>query len=59
MTAQNRRTMRISRITVDNFVVNLHNRVSAVIAELIANRYDDHATRMTVSAPMVRYPATK
>ena len=59
MTAQNRYAMRISRLTVDKLGVKLHDRVSAVIAELIANSYDADATRVTVSAPMGKYLATR
>ena len=32
-------SMRISRLTVDKLGVKLHDKVSAVIAELIANAY--------------------
>lgn len=44
--------MRISRLTVDKLGVKLYDRVSAVIAELVANGYDADATSVTVSAPM-------
>ena len=44
--------MRISRLTVDKLGVKLYDRVSAVIAELVANSYDADATKVTISAPM-------
>src|SRR4051794_26588775 len=44
--------MRISRLTVDKLGIKLYDRVSAVIAELVANSYDADATKVTVSAPM-------
>ena len=44
--------MRISRLTVDKLGVKLYDRVSAVIAELVANSYDADATKVKVSAPM-------
>lgn len=52
-------SMRISRLTVDKLGVKLYDRASAVIAELIANAYDADAQRVTVSAPMGQYLATK
>ena len=55
----NEYTMRISRLTVDKLGVKLYDKVSAVIAELISNSYDADATRVTVSAPMGQYLATK
>ena len=45
-------SMRISRLTVDKLGVKLYDRVSAVIAELIANAYDADAEHVTVHAPM-------
>jgi len=51
--------MRISRLTVDKLGVKLYDRVSAVIAELIANSYDADATRVTISAPMGELLAEK
>ena len=41
--AAGRYTMRISRLTVDKLGVKLYDRVSAVLAELIANSYDADA----------------
>lgn len=52
-------TMRISRLTVDKLGVRLYDKVSAVLAELVANSYDADATRVTISAPMGRYLATR
>lgn len=51
--------MRISRLTVDKLGVKLYDRVSAVIAELIANSYDADATKVTISAPMGELLAEK
>ena len=45
-------SMRISRLTVDKLGVKLYDRVSAVIAELIANAYDADAECVTVETPM-------
>ncbi len=44
--------MTISRMTVDKFGVKLFDKVSAVIAELVANGYDADADEVTVEAPM-------
>lgn len=44
--------MTISRMTVDKLGVKLYDRVSAVIAELVANGYDADATEVTIEAPM-------
>lgn len=52
-------TMTISRLTVDKLGVKLYDRVSAVIAELIANSYDADATEVEVRAPMGELLATK
>jgi len=51
--------MRISRLTVDKLGVKLYDRVSAVIAELVANSYDADATKVTISAPMGELLAEK
>ena len=45
-------TMRISRMTVDKLGVKMYDRVSAVIAELVANSYDADATHVMINAPM-------
>ena len=55
----NRYKMTISRLTVDKLGVKLYDRVSAVIAELIANSYDADATEVVVTCPMDEYLATK
>ena len=55
----NKYTMPISPLTVDKLGVKLYDKVSAVIAELIANSYDADARRVTVEAPMGQYLATK
>jgi len=52
-------TMTISRLTVDKLGVKLYDRVSAVIAEIVANSYDADATTVTIRAPMGEWLATK
>lgn len=52
-------TMRISRLTVDKLGVKLYDKVSAVIAELVANSYDADATKVRIHAPMNHYLASK
>ncbi len=44
--------MRISRMTVDKMGVRLYDRVSAVVAELIANAYDADAENISVRVPL-------
>jgi len=51
--------MTISRLTVDKLGVKLYDRVSAVIAELIANSYDADAQNVEVVAPMDELLASK
>ena len=51
--------MTISRLTVDKLGVKLYDRVSAVIAEIIANSYDADATEVVISAPMGELLANK
>ena len=52
-------SMTISRLTVDKLGVKLYDRVSAVIAEIVANSYDADATEVTVRAPMGETLASK
>ncbi|MCY2953158.1 MAG: ATP-binding protein [Planctomycetota bacterium] len=51
--------MTISWLTVDKLGMHLYDRVSAVIAELVANSYDADATEVEVVAPMEELLATK
>ena len=44
--------MRISRMTVDKLGVRLYDRVSAVVAELVANAYDADAETVMVRVPL-------
>ncbi|AYF75142.1 ATP-binding protein [Nocardia yunnanensis] len=44
-------TMRISRLAIDKLGIRLYDRVSAVLAELIANSYDADATEVEVTLP--------
>src|SRR3984957_4642004 len=57
--AAHKYTMTISRLTVDKLGVKLYDRVSAVIAELVANSYDADSTKVTITAPMGEYLATR
>jgi len=59
MTESEKYTMTISRLTVDKLGVKLYDRVSAVIAEIVANSYDADATEVTIVAPMGQLMATK
>ncbi len=52
-------SMTISRLTVDKLGVKLYDKVSAVIAELIANAYDADATSVNIRAPLGTTLATK
>jgi HSP90 family molecular chaperone len=51
--------MTISRLTVDKLGVKLYDKVSAVIAELVANSYDADAKEVTIKAPMGIFLAEK
>ncbi len=51
--------MTISRLTVDKLGVKLYDRVSAVIAELVANCYDADSTEVEIKAPIGELLATK
>lgn len=44
--------LRISRLTVDKLGVKLYDKVSAVVAEIVANSYDADAEHATVRLPM-------
>jgi uncharacterized protein (UPF0335 family) len=44
--------LRISRLTIDKLGVKLYDKVSAVVAELIANGYDADAEKVTVRLPL-------
>src|ERR1700722_14021697 len=57
--AAHKYTMTISRLTVDKLGVKLYDRVSAVIAEIVANSYDADATEVVISAPMEELLAAK
>ena len=52
MDSQARYRMSISRMTIDKLGVKLYDKVSAAIAELVANGYDADADEVTVKAPM-------
>src|SRR5262245_41908125 len=44
--------LRISRLTVDKLGVKLYDKVSAVVAELVANCYDADAENVRVKLPL-------
>lgn len=52
-------TMKISRLTVDKLGVKLYDKISAVLAELVANAYDADATQVSIDAPMDVFLAKK
>ena len=52
-------TMRISRLTIDKLGIQMYDRVSAVLAELIANAYDADAENVKISLPFGQYLARK
>lgn len=52
-------TMKISRLMVEKLGVKLYDRISAVIAELVANSYDADATEVKITAPLGTCLATK
>jgi hypothetical protein len=45
-------TLRISRLTVDKLGVKLYDKVSAAVAELVANSYDADAETVTIKLPL-------
>jgi len=51
--------LRISRLTVEKLGVKLYDRVSAVVAEVIANSYDADAEEVRVRLPLSTLLATK
>jgi hypothetical protein len=51
--------MKISRLTVDKLGVKLYDRISAVVAEMVANSYDADAERVLIRAPMGEWLASK
>lgn len=52
-------TMRISRLTIDKLGIRMYDRVSAVLAELIANAYDADAEHVKIALPFGQYLARK
>ena len=52
-------TMRISRLTIDKLGIQMYDRVSAVLAELIANAYDADARQVKITLPFGQYLARK
>ncbi len=51
--------LRISRLTIDKLGVKLYDKVSAVVAELVANSYDADAETVTVRLPLGTLLANK
>ena len=52
-------TMKISRLTIDKLGIQMYDRVSAVLAELLANAYDADAEQVKVTLPFGQYLARK
>ena len=52
-------TMRISRLTIDKLGIQMYDRVSAVLAELVANAYDADAEHVKVTLPFGKYLAMR
>ena len=52
-------TMRISRLTIDKLGIQMYDRVSAVLAELIANAYDADAEQVRIKLPFGQYLSRK
>ena len=50
--------LRISRLTIDKLGVKLYDKVSAVVAELVANSYDADAEEVVVRLPLSTLLAT-
>ena len=59
MQSSEKYTMRISRLTVDKLGIQMYDRVSAVLAELIANAYDADAEHVKITLPFGQYLARK
>jgi len=57
LTISKKYTMRISRLTVDKLGIQMYDRVSAVLAELIANAYDADAEHVKIMLPFGEYLA--
>ena len=55
----NKYTMKISRLTIDKLGIQMYDRVSAVLAELIANAYDADAQQVRITLPFGQYLARK
>ncbi len=51
-------TMKIQRKIVDQLGLKLYDKVSAAVAEIIANSYDADAETVTVSLPLSKALAT-
>lgn len=51
--------LRISRLTIDKLGVKLYDKVSAAVAEVVANAYDADATEVHVEVPLGTELATK
>lgn len=52
-------TLKISRLTIDKLGVKLYDKVSAVVAELIANSYDADAGKVNIELPLGTELASK
>ncbi|TKJ40073.1 ATP-binding protein [candidate division LCP-89 bacterium B3_LCP] len=52
-------TLRIERTIVDKLGLQMYDKASAVVAEIIANAYDADAERVTVKLPIGKFLAVK
>ena len=59
MASKNKYKMTISRTTIDKLGIKLYDKVSAVVAELIANAYDADATSVKVTLPLGEWLAKR
>ena len=57
--ANEKYNLTISRNTIDKLGVKLYDKASDVVSELIANAYDADAEKVTVTAPLGEFLATK
>lgn len=52
-------TLRISRLTIDKLGIQMYDRVSAVLAELVANAYDADAMKVKITLPFGQFLAKR
>ena len=59
MPSKRRYEMRIERTIVDKLGLNMYDKVSAAVAEIVANSYDADAENVTVEIPLGKALATR